>query len=226
MTAIQFSEHDRMLHHLMLQSDFLDDIGLLKGKMGLALFFTEYKRHTGENIYENIADDLIDQIFSNAHKQLPVGLNGLCGIGWGVEYLVQNGFMNGNTAEICEDINAKIMEKDPRRITDLSFETGFEGMLHYILAHNKGTANQKSEAFDKYYLSDLFSSLQSLAETDSISESFRRLISIFMSGNLSEYKTELAPFVKSREVDNKLWALPIHIYGGTSGILLNDMNKQ
>jgi hypothetical protein len=59
---------------------------------------------------------------------MPFSLDkGLTGIGWGIEYLIQNGSVKGESVEICEEIDYRIMETDPKRITDFSLETGFEG---------------------------------------------------------------------------------------------------
>lgn len=42
--------------------------------------------------------------------------SGLSGVGWGVEYLIQNKFVDADSDELLEDIDAKIMEWDVRRI--------------------------------------------------------------------------------------------------------------
>lgn len=34
-----FTEEERMIHRLILESSFLADLGLLHGKMGIAIFF-------------------------------------------------------------------------------------------------------------------------------------------------------------------------------------------
>ena len=74
--------------------------------------------------------------------------NGLTGIGWGVEYLIQKGFQKGVGVEICEAIDAKLMAVNLRRVHDLSLETGIEGWLHYIMAHAQGAKLQRREAFE------------------------------------------------------------------------------
>ena len=64
---------------------------------------------------------------------MPINLEtGLCGIGWGIEYLIQNGFMEGDSNEILTEIDKKVMERDLRRIKDLSLETGLMGISSYI----------------------------------------------------------------------------------------------
>lgn len=41
-------------------------------------------------------------------------------------YLIQNKFIEGESVEVCEEIDNKIMETDPRRISDYTLQTGFE----------------------------------------------------------------------------------------------------
>ena len=50
----------------------------------------------------------------------------------GIEYLIQNGFMEGDSNEILTEIDKKVMERDLRRIKDLSLETGLMGISSYI----------------------------------------------------------------------------------------------
>ena len=38
-TNMIFTEEERMIHRLILESSFLADLGLLHGKMGIAIFF-------------------------------------------------------------------------------------------------------------------------------------------------------------------------------------------
>lgn len=91
--------------------------------------------------------------------------SGLSGIGWGVEYLIQNGFVEGEGVEICEEIDQKIMKTDPRRIVDMSLDTGFEGILHYVVYHLQGAFKQNIRLpFDERYLSDLYAVCKLLKE--------------------------------------------------------------
>jgi len=94
----------------MLKSFNIANLGLFHGKIGIALFFYHYCQHTGNVVYSDYADDLLDNILDNIHTYLPSTFeSGLTGIAWGIEYLIQNNFVLGNSNEICEDIDAHIM---------------------------------------------------------------------------------------------------------------------
>lgn len=146
----------KITSYLLLNSSFLDDISLFHGKMGIVLFFSHYCRFSDEPIYEDFASKLIEEIYESIHKDLPINYEyGLCGIGWGIEYLVQNGFMDGNTDEILYEIDQKVIERDIRRIKDISFRKGIGGIAYYLIARmNAKRVDNKYSPFDYLYLSE------------------------------------------------------------------------
>ena len=154
----KFDAERTIIHELLLRSSLIQDIGLLQGKMGLVIFFMYYHQYTKEALYEDVANELLDEIVEGLHKDLPITFDsGLPGIGWGIDYLIHKGFIGGDSKEICEEIDHKIMETDPRRMTDYSFETGLGGILLYVLTHNKTVSDQKQDPpFDTTYLNDLY----------------------------------------------------------------------
>ena len=94
---------------LIINGTIIDCSGLLYGKMGIAIFFMHYFRHTGITVYENYAADLIKEIQNQIHADMSIGYErGLSGIGAGIEYLAQNGFLDESTDEILADIDNKI----------------------------------------------------------------------------------------------------------------------
>lgn len=126
---------DRLTHHLILNYHFAPNAGLLNGKMGGVVFFGQYAKHTGKAYFREYAEELLDEVFDMVHENIPINfVDGLCGIGWGVEYLIQNALMEGDSDDVLEDIDKKIIERDPLYIEDLSLHTGLRGVLMYIIA--------------------------------------------------------------------------------------------
>lgn len=146
----------RIANHLIIHSSFIKDISLYHGKMGIILFFVHYARYTSNKVYDDFAGELLDSIFEELHTDIPIDMEqGLCGIGWGILHLLENKFMEGDPEEILSDIDAKIMERDLRRMTDFSFENGLEGISYYINKRVNYALEHKSLIpFDATYLSE------------------------------------------------------------------------
>lgn len=146
----------RIANHLILNTSFLDNLGLYHGKMGIVLFFAHYAKYTGNSLYDDFAGELLDEIYEEIDDGLPIDLeNGLCGIGWGIEYLLQNGFMEGDSDEILSGIDKKIMQWDIQRLNNLSIENGLQGVSIYINVRMKGHKHGGNRSiFDKGYLSN------------------------------------------------------------------------
>ncbi len=227
---MMFDLNQRMIHLLMFQANFLRDSGLFSGKMGVVLFFAHYYKESSVELYENIADELMKQVLEKVHKELPIGLaSGLCGIGWGIEYLIQNEFMEGYGVDICEEIDQKIMETDPRRIIDFSLETGLEGLLHYVSYHIHGALiKQTTMPFDETYLTDLVYTVNSLYKKKDVNSKLLILADNYTEfmkkKDIINYEPTLDCFRDRIEIDEKkLIDYPIGLKDGLAGALLKSI---
>ena len=156
METIFQSKYEQALAFLTINCSFVPDLGLFHGKMGFVLFFAHYAKINNSAIYDDLAGKLMDEICAELHKESSISLeSGLCGIGWGIEYLVQNKFMEGNTDEILKDIDNRIMEYNPKRMNDLSFRHGLGGILAYVVARLSSSRANKSTPFDASFLMEL-----------------------------------------------------------------------
>jgi hypothetical protein len=115
--------------------------GLMHGNVGLSVYFYHLYQSTNNPEYERIADNLLDKVFSNLTSFLSTDFeNGLAGIGWGIEYLVQNGFAEGNTNEILEEIDNKIFKTlHENNIQSFELTNGFAGYLFYLIYRLKNS---------------------------------------------------------------------------------------
>ena len=115
----------RIANVLLLNSSFIDNVGLLNGKTGISIFFYHYSRYTKNQIYEEYGGELIDEIYEEIHQHSTVDyINGLAGFGTGIEYLVNNCFIEADTddvlVELDQQIQHNVIHHTPRNI-DLSF---------------------------------------------------------------------------------------------------------
>ena len=204
------STDQQFIHQLLLRSSSIKDIGLYNGKMGLILFFSHYFKIDGNPVFEDTADELMDELMEDLYQSLPAGFAaGLSGIGWGVEYLIQNNFIDGDSLDVCEEVDKKIMETDPVRITDFSIETGLEGILHYVLAHIKGVSAQHGKTpFDEKYLTDLNHALLNIPKESNLTESFKILsqkyLSFYKNRKELDYTLSLSFIIENNEIENPI----------------------
>ena len=106
------STDQHIINTLLLNASFIDNIGLMHGKMGISIFFFHLALQTKNKIYEDYAGELIDEIYEEITDNTPVDFeNGLAGIGWGIEYLVQNGFIEADTDEVLEEFDNRIFKE-------------------------------------------------------------------------------------------------------------------
>ncbi len=87
-------------------------IGLFDGKMGIAIFLYEYARYSKRDIYNDVAGQLLDDIYSQVSlKVSPNLLEGSAGIGWGLCYLLQHQFIEGDPDEVLHDLDEHLLNQ-------------------------------------------------------------------------------------------------------------------
>lgn len=145
----------RIARFLMLHGSYVDDLGLLNGKMGIVLFFYHYARYTGSMVYDDFAGELLDEIYAEIHDHNPCNFSeGLCGIAWGVEYIIQHRFVEADANTVLADVDRMIQEWDVRKITDPSLETGLAGVGHYVISRYSGK-KENTPQIPMDYIADL-----------------------------------------------------------------------
>lgn len=148
--------------HYLLRGLFCEEVGLWNGKMGMSLFFFLLSRHTNNCWYEEFAGELLDDVCNNLSLHCPVTFaNGLCGIGWAIEFLKKESFIEGDTDDILAEVDRQVMERDVRRITDVSLETGLAGIAAYVRSRLESERKDSDyRPFDTEYLNDLNTACQ------------------------------------------------------------------
>lgn len=144
----------KIIDYLLLKSLYIHDTGLFHGKMGIVVALYAYAKRCHDKLLEEYVWELFQQVYDGVHIDMPIGLEyGLSGIGYGTALLCELGLMECDLNEILIDIDAKIMERDPRRMTDFSVRTGTDGLLLYIALRQK--VSGCISTFDSLYLSEL-----------------------------------------------------------------------
>lgn len=97
---------------LLINSQNLDKTGLLNGKMGLVIFFYLFSRKMNDPQTEEFAGCLLDEVLANIHTNAsPDFEGGLSGIGWGIEYLVRNNYIDTEGVDVLEEIDGFLINQ-------------------------------------------------------------------------------------------------------------------
>ena len=149
--------NEKIINHLIFYSPYMEDIGLFYGKMGISIFFYEYGSYVGNRVFFDLGYKLLNDIWNKISIKYPFHFDtGLCGIGWGIEYLIQNDFIQGDGNEICEEIDKQIMQINLKRLEDDSVETGFKGVCLYLSSRLHGAIiKNRKMPFDVDFLQEL-----------------------------------------------------------------------
>jgi hypothetical protein len=146
----------RIANVLLLNASFIDNPGLLNGKMGIAIFFYHYSRYSKNKTYEDYAGELVDEIYEEINTSTAVNFeNGLTGIGWGIEYLVKNGFVQADTDDALEEVDNIVYRNSLYRPFLLESGKDLFGYGLYFLARLRGKGyddNNIKTLFKKQHL--------------------------------------------------------------------------
>lgn len=99
---------------LYINVQYMENYGLLNGKMGAILFFYEYSRYSGNEVYNDFADRMLDEMLDAIEAKKvdgSFGLEyGLGGIGWGIQYLIDHHFIEEDSEDVLSDFDKRMQE--------------------------------------------------------------------------------------------------------------------
>lgn len=147
-----------IIDHLLLHGSYISNVSFFHGKMGLVVAMYAYANRYSDNYIEEYAWDLLQQVYDGVYSDMPIGLEaGLAGIGYATALLNEKGWVECDLNGVLSDIDSKIMERDPRRITDFSIRTGAKGLQAYLAIREKNETPLLT--FDEMYITELRSVL-------------------------------------------------------------------
>jgi hypothetical protein len=149
----------------------LNNQGLMSGKIGQSIFFYILARKLSNEDYAKCAEKLIDEIFL---KTTPIinFKDGIAGIGWGIEYLIQNDFCEGEPDEILEDIDSKIFKfLNEEKEIPFGLQNGLIGYLQYLIMRlkNKPDVQNNTVKINQELLKFIINKIDQLAPEQFIS---------------------------------------------------------
>ncbi len=126
-------------------ASFVSDqsIGLYDGAIGNAILLFLLSGSSGDGVYKEMALKLLDSVGNRiAAIQSTSFSDGLSGIGWGIEWIAQNDFLEIDTDEVLEEMDDFIYKSAIYSLTDdLSLATGILGAITYF--HSRYTSKNR-----------------------------------------------------------------------------------
>ena len=145
----------KIYNHLLLNIAYVNNPGLYSGKTGCLLFFAHYAKLYDDKVNDEIVSEIIDDIFSTVGKISELNIpDGVCGVGWGVEYILQNQLMEGDSDEILADLDKMIFSRDIKTITS---QADFSDIIKYAAIRlTSSCGGSKNIPFPRNYLLELY----------------------------------------------------------------------
>ena len=227
MESTKFPKEEEYLNHLILHShDIPSAIGLLNGGTGIALVLMHYSRVRKCRYIEKSVDFLIENILKRISKTTKTEFaSGLSGIGWGIEYLIQNKYMKGCGADLLLDIDKQIMNIDFSRCENYNLFDGLKGYLHYAIAHLQGANIAKKKVFDFAFVQSLVFATEKAIKANTKDSELETLYANLLeciAGKTEVYIMELERFINKNAINNRK---DLTLYSGIAGWIELKLNK-
>lgn len=200
-----FTEKESVIHQLFLKAYTVKSPSLFYGKMGIAISLFDYGRYTGNSLFSDLGDELIDGILNDVDSKIGFDFaTGLAGIAWGIEYLVQQMHVECDTNQVCAEIDQRMEKICIHRLNDLSLEAGLEGLLHYVLIRLKGALRQNGTIpFSSDFLSDIQTTITNQEESN-LPDTLKKLNDAFdcfmCNGSIERYIPVIHSFIITQPI--------------------------
>ena len=140
----------------LLNMGFTRNSGLVQGEMGQVLMLLLYARQIGCKGVEDLGVEWLEDLCGRLSKHASMGMfDGLCGIGWAIEYLSQNRYIEVDSDDFLEDIDRAVQDGMPRHIKDVSFGYGLAGILYYVSIRLGRRRENTHSPFEQSFLNEI-----------------------------------------------------------------------
>ena len=116
-----------------VDGSFSNTIGM-NGYMGKIISLFSLYQKTREPKWESQAESLLNTVLEKSYRNSPLSYGeGLCGVGYGLEYLLQNHIVEGEADEVLSDIDTLVLNEINRRtLQGLNIDDGILGLAYYL----------------------------------------------------------------------------------------------
>jgi lantibiotic modifying enzyme len=147
-----------------------NNIGVLSGASGIALFFFYYSKYLDIDTYADIGIKILEDIINriNDGYQYPTYCIGIAGAGWVFEHLFEEDFLDANNDELLPELDNYLVG-----IMNFEMQNGNYDFLHagigygyYFLKRFQNTKNSDLKERYRDYLTNMVLLLNKTAEKD------------------------------------------------------------
>jgi hypothetical protein len=180
----------RIANTILLNISEVSNIGLFNGKMGIALFLYHYSRIDKNQIYDKFAEELLDNVFLSLDRTLSADIsNDLAEIGWGINYLIKNKFVDAD-ANVLDEVDTFLYElKHKDILVKTSNNCPFFSKEMYLVERDYGAKlleesllelkemlSQKDKYFNLCYLNSLIYAISQMTLKTELSNAILSII--------------------------------------------------
>jgi len=126
----------QIANSLLLNAGKINEPGFFNGKIGIALFFYHYIQIDNNRVYSGFADELLDDAAGSLNEKMSVNFaDGMTGIAWTINYLIENKFIEAD-CNVLEDIDIVLKNNYPDISADLNSEYPLFSKGIYFIERN------------------------------------------------------------------------------------------
>lgn len=162
-------------NRLMISQDIsLLSNGLADGKIGCCIYFYYLSRLESNSNYKSYANHLLDSIYDEIKNETSIDMkNGLAGIGYGITYLIENHYVEGDVNLILSDLDEKIyklmsntlMVLNKNSVPDINYIRTFLEVAYYYTIRLE---NKKITKVKKYILENSIIKIINIIENSEV----------------------------------------------------------
>lgn len=114
-----------------------EPIGLFNGKIGICLFLYRYAQYSGSAVYEEIASELLDDVFNQLKPEMtPSMIDGVAGIGYGLVALLGEHLIESDPEDlVLDDLDrALLCNVNPSLMKEIHYPVSLYSSGMYLLS--------------------------------------------------------------------------------------------
>ncbi|MDD3043964.1 MAG: lanthionine synthetase C family protein [Candidatus Delongbacteria bacterium] len=156
------------------KGELKNKIGLFSGKAGISLFMFYNGRYFENERYKEYAKHILEDVFNDINNDslLPTYCNGLAGVGWAVNHLAENGFIEKESLEVLKDFDIYLYDSmiAYSRSGNFDFLHGATGIAFYFtqrFRENENIAGYLNEYIEELKKHTIFDDENNSAKIES-----------------------------------------------------------